>query len=434
MRFATFVIALPTLALSSAPVSRPQQRAPQYTPLYALKPREGVFAYARISPDGKRLVYASEVNSRRPNGPRGYTETVVDLATGHILFSEPGIDAYWSLDGKRLIYSAQDGVAIVHADKFDMVHNAAPPGLGDYYSWAKRDGKDLILTIVGKYYYLDGDKAVMPATPVMVCGRQTGDRPLISKDGTHLTTFVNGNVMVRSLDNCDDMFDTGIKGGKADFSWDGKYIAFHTPKSDGSGYEIKIVDVEKKTVRTLPGLSGSALFPSWTEDGRLCFRYDGSDYRGFMMASGVLDVAATSLPSPEPLPEQRTWNDIFPETHVSAHGMQMVMIWAPWSAHSEIAFGDLERARKYFATSAPELSVEAAADPSSKEADIARQLADFKTTVPRIPISPKGLALTEARNQMPTTLLFRDGVLIDRKLGAQSFEELREWVGGAAKR
>jgi hypothetical protein len=114
--------------------------------------------------------------------------------------------------------------------------------------------------------------------------------------------------------------------------------------------------------------------------------------------------------------------------------MQMVMIWAPWSAHSEIAFGDLERARKYFAAVEPGLSVEAAADPSSKEADITRQLADFRTTVPRIPISPKGLALTEARNQMPTTLLFRDGVLIDRKLGAQSFEELREWVGGAAKR
>jgi thioredoxin-like negative regulator of GroEL len=29
---------------------------------------------------------------------------------------------------------------------------------------------------------------------------------------------------------------------------------------------------------------------------------------------------------------------------------------------------------------------------------------------------------------MPTTLLFRDGVLVDRRLGAQSIEDLRDWV------
>ena len=52
-------------------------------------------------------------------------------------------------------------------------------------------------------------------------------------------------------------------------------------------------------------------------------------------------------------------------------------------------------------------------------------------TLPRVPLSTKGLLLTEARNQMPTTLLFRDGVLIDRRLGAQSFERLQEWIGAA---
>jgi len=48
--------------------------------------------------------------------------------------------------------------------------------------------------------------------------------------------------------------------------------------------------------------------------------------------------------------------------------------------------------------------------------------------VPRVALSPKGLALTEARNQMPTTLLFRDGVLVGTKLGAQTFAQLRAWV------
>ena len=72
----------------------------------------------------------------------------------------------------------------------------------------------------------------------------------------------------------------------------------------------------------------------------------------------------------------------------------------------------------------------AAADPGSPERDITGQLSEFHVTLPRIPLSPSGLALTEARNQMPTTLLFRDGVLVDRRLGAQSFDRLRDWVDG----
>ena len=76
----------------------------------------------------------------------------------------------------------------------------------------------------------------------------------------------------------------------------------------------------------------------------------------------------------------------------------------------------------------------AAADPGSRESDIASQLEDFRVTIPRIPLSQRHLAMTEARNQMPTVLLFRDGALIDRKLGAQSFETLRDWVLSAAEK
>jgi hypothetical protein len=85
-------------------------------------------------------------------------------------------------------------------------------------------------------------------------------------------------------------------------------------------------------------------------DGRLAFRYDGPDYRGFMMASGVLDVPVRSLPAvAEPLPEKRDWNDIFAATPRPEHQLNVVMIWAPWSAHSQIAFTQLDEARDYFA-------------------------------------------------------------------------------------
>ena len=403
---------------------------PAYSRLFTLKPKEGVFAYARISPDGKTLVYASEKrDTRHPTG-LGLIETVVDLTTKKILYTENGIDAYWSPDGKKVIYSGENGVSVRDVWNKQTAANIAPPGLGDYYSWATRDGKDLILTIDSRYYYLNGDKAVQPIQKVKSCDKiGTGERPLISKDGKRITTFVEGNIVVRGLDNCDDIFDTGIKGAKADFSWDGRYIAFHSLKPEGAGYDIQIVDLRDKTIRTLPNLKGSALFPSWTKDGRLCFRYDGPEYRGFMMASNVLEVPAKPLPAAaEPLPKNRTWDDIFPETPRDKHTMNVVLIWAPWSAHSGIAFDELGQAREYFANQHTDISFAAAADPASGEAEIERQMSVFASPVTRIALAPKGLAMTEARNQMPTTLLFKNGVLVDRRLGAQTAEQLKEWI------
>jgi hypothetical protein len=410
--------------------TRPVAPATGYDRIHTLTPKEGVFAYARISPDGKRLAYASQI-SARPTNQRAWTVTAVDLATHTVLFSEPGIDAYWSNDGKRLIYSGAEGVTIWNAETSASVSSPEASGLGDYYSWAVRDGKDLILTIQSNYYYLTGGKPALPHTKVKSCDRiGVGERPLISHDGTRITTFFKGNLVVRGLDNCDNIFETGIQGSKADFSWDGRYIAFHAVKKERLGYEIRIVDLDQRTVRTLPGLEGSALFPSWTADGRLCFRYDGPDYRGFMMATAPLSAPAEPLPTTaQALPDGRRWETIFPETRIEPRGMRLVMIWAPWSAHSFEAFTNLEQARDSFAADGVSIDIAAAADPGSRETDITQQLADFRVTVPRIPLSQKGLAMTEARNQMPTTLLFRDGILIDRRLGAQSFEELRGWIG-----
>lgn len=419
-----------SLVLAAALVSiRATPAAPVYKSVHTLEPREGVFAYARISPDGTRLAYASQI-AARPANQRDWTVTIVDLATKKTLVSRPGIDAYWSADGKRIIYSGADGVTILNVDTGAASYAPEASGLGDYFSWAMRDGKDLILTIQSNYYYLNGEKPVLPHAKVPKCDKiGTGERPLISKDGRRITTFFKGNLVVRRLDDCANIVETGIQGSKADFSWDGRYIAFHAVKREGAGYEIRIVDLQRRTVRTLPGLVGSALFPSWTVDGRLCFRYDGPDFRGFLMADHVLDVPDEPLPLvAAALSDHRRWEDIFPETPAQRRGTRVVMIWAPWSAHSLEAFTHLQQAREHFATRGTNIEIVAAADPGSRERDVARQLADFRVTIPRLPLSQQGLALTEARNQMPTTLLFRDGALIDRRLGAQSFEALRDWL------
>jgi hypothetical protein len=79
-------------------------RAPRFERVYPLSANEGVFAYSRISPDGNVLAYASETR-----GGRQRTIRVVDLRTREVVFTEPGIDAYWSTDGTRMIWLSQAG-------------------------------------------------------------------------------------------------------------------------------------------------------------------------------------------------------------------------------------------------------------------------------------------------------------------------------------
>jgi hypothetical protein len=407
------------------------QSAVEFTKVYELKPSEGVFAYSRISPDGRFLAYASEGLTN------GRIATVVELATKKVLYTDRGIDPYFSHDGKRMIYLAQpaggrSSVVIRHHDTGALTRDVAPTGLGDYYSWAVRDGKNLILTIFGNYYYLDGDKGVMPHSAVTACpGIGAGDRPLISKDGRRITTFVRGNVIVRGLDNCDDVIDTGIEGGKADFSFDGRYIATHAPRANGGGYDIMVVDLKDRTVRNITSsLAGSSLFPSWTEDGRLSFRYDGADYRGFMFASNVLSASTSPLPRAggRLADARRDWTDVFPETPQPKNRAAVVLVWGSWSAHAPDALTDLQRAAAHFRERGYDIGVMTATDPGSFETDVVSMLQRSNISIPRIPLAPQRLVLTEMHNQNPTTLLFRDGRFVDRRMGAQSYEQLMEWV------
>ena len=423
-------------ALIACAVMAPATRAPRFERVYELPPGQGVFAYSRVSPDGRYLAYAAEERTgQRRRIER--TVTLVDLRTKKILFTEPGIDAYFSTDGERMIYLSSEGgssVSIRHQKTGAITREVAPVSLGDYFSWGYRDGKHLILTIESNYYYLDGDRGVMPAGRVATCpGIGTGERPLLSRDGRRITTFVRGTVVVRNLTDCNGILDTGIGGQKADFSWDGRYVAFHVQKESGGGYEIQVVDTEKKTVRTVTNMSGSSYFPGWTKDGRLHFRYDGDDYRGFMTASDVLSAPERPLPAmPQHVPARRSWSDLFPETEQPAARTSVVMIWSTWSAHSPDALIDLQRARAAFERRGLDVDVFTATETGSLEPDIARLVANHGIELPRIPLDARRVGLTEAKNQIPTTMLFRDGVLVDRRLGAQTVAQLEEWVGGVA--
>ena len=388
---------LALLALCALATSAQSQRAPRFDRAYPLGPEEGVFAYSRISPDGRYLAYASEMASPTRRGAVTQVVTVVDLTNRKVLFTEPGIDAYFSTDGERMIWLSQgdrgSNVSIRHQATGAITRSVAPVALGDYFSWAFRDGKHLILTIQSNYYYLDGDQGVLPAGRVAPCdGIGTGDRPLISRDGQRITTFVRGTVVVRNLTDCGFVFDTGIRGGKSDFSWDGRYVAMHAPKANGRGYDLQVVDLQQRTVRTITStLSGSSLFPSWTKDGRLSFRYDGEDYRGFMFVSDVLSAPAKPLPTvSQQLPSRRAWSDVFPETARPAGSLTLVLVWGTWSAHAPAALADLQRMRAHLGEQHADVSVAMATEPGSLEPDIARTLATYGIRLPRSPSLPSG--------------------------------------------
>lgn len=426
------VPAMAVLLFLAASSGSARTTAVTFEKIFPLKANEGVFAYARISPNGRYLAYASEMPS--PTG-RGITqtETVVDLKDQSVVFSEPGIDGYFSNDNERMIFLSfargQGGVTIWHPRTGAVSRNVAPQGLGDYFSWSVRDGKNLILTIQSNFYELDGDQAVLPAGRVTACpeiGR--GDRPLISKDGRRITTFVQGHVVVRGLTDCNDILDTGLQGAKADFSFDGRYVAFHVAKNGGRGSEIVIVDTKERTVRTLTGLSGNSLFPSWTEDGRLCFRYDGADYRGFMFASNVLSLPARPLGAPSPtFPERLSWTDLFPGT-TPPHRTNLVMIWSDWSPHAPNALKDLQRLDADARARGLDLGVMTVVPEGSHRPDIDRILRAHDIRLPEIGLRADRIHLTGALNQIPTELLFRDGVLIEQRLGPLSYDDLKAWL------
>jgi len=172
------VVALLFLASSSGAA---RSAAVTFEKILPLKPNEGVFAYARISPNGRYLAYASEMPN--PSG-RGITqtETIVDLKNQSVLFSEPGIDGYFSNDNERVIFlsfaAGRGGVAMWHQRTGEVTRNVAPQRLGDYFSWSVRDGKNVILNRDSNPTQANhGVLGVLHAADGIVDGNRWAERP-----------------------------------------------------------------------------------------------------------------------------------------------------------------------------------------------------------------------------------------------------------------
>ncbi|MGH9238975.1 MAG: hypothetical protein ACRD3G_13125, partial [Vicinamibacterales bacterium] len=85
-------------------------------------------------------------------------------------------------------------------------------------------------------------------------------------------------------------------------------------------------------------------------------------------------------------------------------------------------------ARDNLAHRSVDVDVMTATEPATRRRDATAMLSKYAISLPQIPLDVHAFMRSKAANQMPTTLLFRDGVLVDVRLGAQTAAELGEWV------
>lgn len=401
-----------------------------FSPLLPLRPEEGVFAYSRISPDAKLLSYASEI---RQGESYLRTVNVVDLATKKVVFSEPGLDAYWAPNGEHLIFlsltSLDDlDVCIWNRKDGTVKRGVAPPSLGHYFTWGQAEGRDLILTMDNHYYFLENGKAVrpyrsVPAFPPLGAGEQ----PMLSKDGKLITTFYKGTVLIRGLDEPEPVIETRLRGGKGDFSYDGRYVAFHSveKRPGGDTYQIRVVDLKMKEYLKVTDLPGSCYYPSWTRDGRLVFRHDSKGSRGFMMASDFL--SGPRYPFPEAYPgetkQEGLLSQLFPKTAPPKKKVVLVNFWAGWCVHCRGELPILNQLRKELLQGHHDAEIVGACDPTSFKSDRDFILQRSKLDLPQIDITSKEVNAFGV-GVYPTTLVFVDGHMVERRHGAMTRKDL----------
>jgi len=85
-----------------------------------------------------------------------------------------------------------------------------------------------------------------------------------SPDGSRIAYVRNGKLVLQEFGSLNGV-DTGVPSGSLEWSPDGKRIAVGSP---GGPEEIRIYDVDRKTVRPVTSLKQELDYPTWSPDGR----------------------------------------------------------------------------------------------------------------------------------------------------------------------
>jgi len=104
------------------------------------------------------------------------------------------------------------------------------------------------------------------------------------------------------------------------------------------------------------------------------------------------------------------------------------MIWSDWSSHSPRALSDLQRVSDELETRGQDVGTFAVAAPGMRKRDADSILRSHDIHLPELQLKLGRVGLTGALNQIPTELIFRDGILLEQRLGPLSYEDLRQWL------
>lgn len=140
--------------------------------------------------------------------------------------------------------------------------------------------------------------------PVTLCGDRDIKLPMISKDGKELAALdmKSQKTVIFSVDPvtgaCKEVLNLGIRTGKVDFSFDGRYLVFHTSKQQGnisdryfetpdSNWALQVQILDRKTNErwaiTTDGKRNS-YYPVFRKDGHIVFLRNNKDGSTFSFA------------------------------------------------------------------------------------------------------------------------------------------------------
>ena len=161
-----------------------------------------------------------------------------------------------------------------------------------------------------------------------------------------------------------------------------------------------------------------------TADGRLCFRYDAPDFRGFVIVSNFMALPAEPLPAPVQAGVGRVgWSDLFVDSEARTEEWRLVLVWAPWCTHCGEAFRELQAAAEAWRAASGRVSLFAAAEPNSRPGDVPTMTRLEGIVAPALRMKSESVSVSGAANQLPTVLLFAGDHLVGRKLGTQPHVE-----------
>ncbi len=145
--------------------------------------------------------------------------------------------------------------------------------------------------------------------------------PMISKDGTQLSAYdVNRQrTVIFKIDdqgNCEEREVLPFQTGKGDFSFDGRFVAFHVEKGQMDPQWFQFADIKRKmdvyvwdlekheaTKVTHQGAGGNSYFPTFRQDGTIGFLQQSANANGKIAFSYVLaDPKVTRLKADPTVP------------------------------------------------------------------------------------------------------------------------------------